>query len=152
MQHGKLSVVCPVCGHQDAFAKLDEFRFAHIWCEKCNKAYFEHPVTPGMFAFKGELHRIETRANKYISPELLKKEHFRNPEDFEYAKRAVFNNPKLSFSSDDFQLRRIGSADSEKIGYSFAPEENAIILRYPAIPAKIQDNAFINRFLGRTIR
>jgi hypothetical protein len=143
----KLSMVCPVCGQQDAFAKLDEFRFAHIWCEKCNKAYYEHPVTPGMFAFKGELHRIETRANKYISPELLKKEHFRNPEDFEYAKRAVFNNPKLSFSSDDFQLRRIGIAESEKIGYSFEPEENAIILRYPAIPARIQDNAFINRFL-----
>ncbi|MBK6912133.1 MAG: hypothetical protein IPH10_14590 [bacterium] len=144
---GKLPVVCPVCSHQDAFVKLDEFRFAHIWCEKCNKAYYEHPVTPGMFAFKGELHRIETRANKYISPELLKKEHFRNQEDFEYAKRAVFNNPKLSFSSDDFQLRRIGSADSEKIGYAFEPEENAIILRYPAIPPKIQDNALINRFL-----
>lgn len=144
---GKLPVVCPVCSHQDAILKLDEFNFAHIWCEKCNKGYCEHPVTPGMFAFKGELHRIETRANKYISPELLKKEHFRNQEDFEYAKRVVFNNPKLSFSSDDFQLRRIGSADSEKIGYAFAPEENAIILRYPAIPAKIQDNAFINRFL-----
>jgi len=143
----KLPAICPVCGNDEAVVKLDTFNFAHIWCEKCNKAYFEHPVTPGMFAFKGELHRIETRANKYISPELLKKEHFRNQEDFEYAKRAVFNNPKLSFSSDDFQLRRIGSADSEKIGYSFAPEENAIILRYPAIPAKIQDNAFINRFL-----
>ncbi|MBK6912116.1 MAG: hypothetical protein IPH10_14505 [bacterium] len=143
----EVTVVCPACSSQTALARLDEFHFAHIWCEKCNKAYFEHPVTPGMFAFKGELHRIETRANKYISPELLKKEHFRNQEDFEYAKRAVFNNPKLSFSSDDFQLRRIGSADSEKIGYAFEPEENAIILRYPAIPAKIQDNALINRFL-----
>ncbi|MBK8129523.1 MAG: hypothetical protein IPK53_11700 [bacterium] len=144
---GKLTVVCPVCGHQDAVTKLDEFGFVHIWCGKCNKVYFEHPVTPGMFAFKGELHRIETRANKYISPELLKKEHFRNQEDFEYAKRAVFNNPKLSFSSDDFQLRRIGSAESEKIGYAFAPAENAIILHYPAIPAKVQDNALINHFL-----
>ncbi|RPH96560.1 hypothetical protein EHM69_00985 [candidate division KSB1 bacterium] len=143
----KLPAVCPVCGSESATVKLDTFHFANIWCEKCQKAYYEHPVSPGIFAFKGELFRVEMRSNKFISPEPLKKEHFRTPEDFDYAKRFVFNDPLRSFSSDDFQMRRIGSGNFTSLGYEFDTSDNAIILRYPPLPVKVQDNAFINRFI-----
>ncbi len=142
----RLTAICPVCG-DEAIVKTDTFHFTNIWCEKCQKAYYEHPVSPGIFAFKGELFRVEMRSNKFISQEPLKKEHFRAAEDFDYAKRLVFNDPLRSFSSDDFQMRRIGSGDFASLGYEFDTADNAIILRYPALPMKVQDNAFIDRFL-----
>jgi hypothetical protein len=145
--HTKLTAVCPACCSNDAVVKLDTFHFVNIWCDKCQKASYEHPVSPGLFAFKGELFRVEMRSNKFISPEPLKKEHFRTPKDFDYAKRLVFNDPLRSFSSDDFQMRRIGSAESEKLGYEFETSDNAIILRYPPLAVKVQDNAYINRFV-----
>jgi hypothetical protein len=142
-----LRAVCPVCGHDRAQATWDIFHFAYIDCEKCQKQFYESALTPGLFAFKGDLFRVEMKAEKFIAPEPLKEEHFRTQADYRFARRVIFNDPETSFSSDDFQLRRIGSGHFDRLGYEFDTADNAIILRYPALPAKLQDNAFVNRFI-----
>ena len=77
----KLPAVCPVCGKDEAVVKLDTFHFANIWCEKCQKAFYEAALSPGMFTYKNKLLRVERRAGQFISMEVLEEESFRNKKD-----------------------------------------------------------------------
>jgi len=146
-KHGKLQAVCPFCDHDAAEVGTDLFHFTYIWCDRCKQRFYEHPEAPGLFAYKGELRRIEIRSDKYISPEIMKREHLRTVEEYDYVRRRVFNDPTRTFSSDDFQIRRIGSTEFEKLTYELNTDENAIVFKYPPLPVKIQDNAFINAFI-----
>ena len=145
----KLPAVCPVCGNDEAVVKLDTFHFANIWCEKCQKAFYEAALSPGMFTYKNKLLRVERRAGQFISMEVLEEESFRNKKEFNFAKKKLLTDPDRRFLDDGFQIRRIGNADFEKLDYEFRMQENALLFRYPALPVKIQDNAFVEEFLNR---
>jgi len=146
-QHSKLRAVCPFCDYDSAEASRDQYQFTYIWCDKCKRRHFEHPEAPGLFAYKGELRRIEIRSDKYISPEIMKREHFRTAEEYDHVRRRVLNDPERSFCSDDFQIRRVGSTEFDKVSYDFLPAENAIVFKYPPLPVRVCDNAFIDAFL-----
>jgi len=146
-KHRKIQVICPFCDQDNAEAGTDTFHFTYIWCEKCQRRFYEHPEAPGLFAYKGELMRVEVRSDRFISLESLKKEHFRTSEEYNFVRRRVLNDPSRSFLSDNFQLRRIGSVDFDRLGYEFDVDSNAIVFRYPALPVKLQDNDLVNQFI-----
>ncbi|HEY3295393.1 MAG TPA: primase-helicase family protein [bacterium] len=142
----KMAAICPVCG-AEAVVKLDTFHFANIWCEQCQKAFYEAALSPGMFTYKNKLLRVERRAGQFISMEVLEEESFRTGDEFKFAKKKLLTDPNRRFLDDGFQIRRIGSADFGKLVYEFRMQENALLFKYPAIPVRIKDNAFINNFL-----
>jgi hypothetical protein len=143
----KMLGICPFCDADNAEWANDTFHFTYLWCPQCQKRYYEHPDSPGLFALKGDLMRIETRSDKFVSIEPLQKENFHTPEDWNFIRRLVLNDPDRRYLSEDFQIRRIGSVDFEHIGFEFDVNENAIVYKYPARPVVVQDNAFIDAFL-----
>jgi len=78
---------CSVCDSDDAVVRLDGFNFAYIWCDKCQKAYYEAPLSPSMFTYKNKLLRVESDGGRFISMESSEEESFRNEKDFKYAKK-----------------------------------------------------------------
>ncbi|MCB9365903.1 MAG: hypothetical protein H6508_01755 [Calditrichaeota bacterium] len=145
----KLHGVCPFCDADTAEWGNDTFHFSYLWCPQCHQRYYEHPDSPGVFAFKGELMRVETRADKFVSIEQLQKENFRTDDDWRYARRLVLNDPDRKYLSEDFQIRRIGSVDFDRIGFDFDVNDNAIVFKYPARSVEVKDNGLVNAFIER---
>jgi hypothetical protein len=61
----------------------------------------------------------------------------------------LLNSQDRRFLDDNFQIRRIGSADFDNLGYEINIKENALVHRFPPIPVRVEDNAFIDQFLDR---
>lgn len=147
-----VSAVCPFCDTDGAKIRTNTFHFAYLHCEQCNRSYWEHPDSPELFSYNGELLRIEMKGNKFISHEKLKPVNFRNGLEWDYACKAVMNDPKRRFIGDSFTINRIGDASFGELGYEMLPEENSVVFEFPAIGVDVQDNAFIDRFLDRMFR
>ena len=148
--HGKLRAVCPECDTENAAVKQDENSFSYIWCDNCQKPFYESPVMPDMYVYRNKVLRVESRSNKFISLEALDKESFRTDGDYTYAKRRLLNDPGRKFLEANFQIRRIGNADIGQLRYDVEMHDNAILFQYPALPVQVKDNAFIDDFLDRT--
>ena len=146
-RHKTICAVCPVCSDVTATLKSDTFNFVHIWCEKCQKPYYEAALSPGMFTYKNKLLRVEKRSDQFISMEVLDEESFRDKADYTYVKRKLLTDLNRRFLDDQFQIRRIGSADFEQLDYEFRMQENALVFKYPALPVVATDNALIDNFL-----
>jgi len=146
-QHKTLQALCPFCDSDTAEIGEDTFHFAYLWCDSCKQRFHEHPDSPGLFAYKGELMRVEMKSNKFISIEPMKAENFRTKDDWNYIRRLVLNDPDRRYLCEDFQIRKIGSVDFNQIGFEFDVDENAIVYKYPARPVIVEDNNLVNKFL-----
>lgn len=145
----KLPAVCPKCDHDAGVAKTDEFGFAYVWCDKCQKACYESPITPDMYVYKNKVLRVERR-NSIVSAEALDESSFRTELDYKYAKRKLLTNVDRKFLEANFQLLRIGDANLAEPGYEVNMQGNSMTFKFPALPVQVQDNAFIDAFLDRT--
>jgi len=143
----KIGAICPYCDSEHAEIKADVFNFAHLTCPQCQRDYFEYPIAPSMFTYKNELLRVEQRTSEFSSMEVLEAEHFRNADEHRFARKVLLNSRDRKFLDDNFQIRRVGSADFSALDYEFRVSENALLFKYPALPVQVQDNAFVNRFL-----
>ncbi len=145
----KLPAVCPNCDHDAGVAKTDEFGFAYVWCDKCQKASYESPITPDMYVYKNKVLRVERR-NSIVSAEALDESSFRTELDYKYAKRKLLTDVDRKFLEANFQLLRIGDANLAEPGYEVDMPGNSMTFKFPALPVQVQDNAFIDTFLDRT--
>ncbi|HEY3295657.1 MAG TPA: primase-helicase family protein [bacterium] len=145
----EIRAVCPFCDCDDAVFSENVYCFAKLECPKCQKTYFEHPLAPNIFSYKNQVMRIEQRYGKFSSMEMLKEDNFRNDAAYCFVHKVLVNSRNRRFLDDNFQIRKMGSGDFEKLSYEFRIEENAVQYHYPALPPKIQDNAFIDAFLDR---
>ncbi|MBI5060558.1 hypothetical protein HZB60_12360 [candidate division KSB1 bacterium] len=146
--HSKVPAVCPFCDHDTASLIADSFGFVQLDCPECKQVYHEYAVHPEMFSYQGELYRVEMRSDKFVSMECLKSDHFRNKDDYDYAKKKLLTDPKRRFLDDDFQIRRVGSVDFPCLDYELRVEDNALVFKYPALPIDVADNDFVDAFLG----
>ena len=144
-----VSAVCPFCDHDGAIVRANTFHFAYLYCDHCKQSYWEHPDSPELFTYNGDLLRVEMKGNKFISHEKLKAINFRTGDEWSYACQKVMNDPNRRFIGDSFTLNRIGSAEFDKLGYDMLPDDNSVVFEFPAIGVDVQDNAFIDRFLDR---
>lgn len=141
-----VSVVCPFCD-QDARVRADTFHFAYLHCDHCNRNYWEHPDSPELFSYNGDLLRVEMKGNRFISHEKLKSFNFRTADEWNYACQKVMNDPNRRFIGDSFTVNRIGSAEFDQLGYELNADDNAIVFKFSAIDSDIQDNRLIDAFL-----
>lgn len=140
--------ICPVCDSDQAMLKQDIYNFLYIRCPNCAKDYYESALQPGIFTYKNKFLRVEKRAEKFISMEVLESTHFRTRNDFQFAKTKVFNDPNRKFLDNNFQVRRIGNAMYDHLDYELDIENNALVYKFPALLPRINDNAFIDTFLN----
>ncbi len=141
-----IAVVCPFCDH-DAIVRANAFHFVYLHCDHCNRSYWEHPDSPELFSYNGDLLRIEMKGNRFISHEKLKAINFRTGDEWNYACQKVMNDPNRRFIGDSFTLNRIGSAEFNKLDYDMLPSDNSVVFKFPAIGSDIQDNRLIDNFL-----
>ena len=144
---GKIGAICPFCDSDHAEFKADVFNFVRMTCPQCQRDYFEYPIAPSMFTYKNELLRVEQRSNEFSSMEVLEADHFRTVEEYGFTQKVLLNSRDRKFLDDNFQIRRVGSADFDCLDYEFRVSENALLFKYPALPVAVQDNAFVNLFL-----
>jgi hypothetical protein len=144
-----VTAVCPFCDSSGAKVRTNTFHYAYLYCDHCKQSYWEHPDSPELFTYNGELLRVEMKGNKFISHEKLKSFNFRSGEEWAYACQKVMNDPKRRFIADTFTINRIGSADFEQLGYEMHPNDNSIDFKFPALPVRVVDNSLIDQFLDR---
>ena len=144
-----LDVQCTNCSGLTATITANQLGFVSMDCSGCHWTAHEYPVSPGMFVYMSQIHRVETRSDRFISFEKLKAANFRTFGDWQLAQAYLYNTPKRTFLSDSFQICRIGDAALLKLQYKLEPDNNRIICQFPALPVDIQDNALIDRFLHR---
>jgi hypothetical protein len=147
LPNGKLATSCPFCDSENAKFQTDMFNAAYFACPDCKKECFEFPLAPNMFTYKNEILRVEQREGLFSSIEVLTKEHFRIDDDYFFVKKLLLNSQDRRFLDDSFQIRRVGSADSDNLGYEINIKENALVHRFPPVPVQVEDNAFVDRFL-----
>jgi hypothetical protein len=144
-----ISAVCPFCDHDSAKIRANTFHFAYLHCDHCNRSYWEHPDSPELFTYNGDLLRVEMKGNKFISHEKLKSFNFRSGDEWAYACHKVMNDPKRRFIGDSFTINRIGNADFDALGYELNANDNSVAFKFPAIGVEVQDNSLIDKFLDR---
>ncbi|MBU0507774.1 hypothetical protein KKH27_02910 [bacterium] len=142
-----IAAVCPICDHGSATIRANTFHFAYLHCGQCNRSYWEHPDSPELFTYNGDLLRVEMKGDRFISHEKLKAVNFRTNEEWTYACQKVMNDPRRRFIGDSFTINRIGSADFDKLGYELRGQDNAVVFKFPAVPVQVQDNSLIDNFL-----
>jgi hypothetical protein len=147
-----IQAVCPACDFDDAVVRGSATHNVYLHCDKCDCTYYAHPDAPELFAYGGDLLRVEMKAGRFINHEKLKPVNFRNNTEWDYTCRLVMNDPKRRFIGDSFTINRIGSADFESLGYELRGSENAVVFKYPALPVEVQDNSLIDRFIDGMFR
>ena len=143
----QFQVVCPFCDNENAETGIDTFGFAYTWCDRCNRRFYEFPLTSNMFTYKNKLLRVEKRSGKFISMEMLDEDSFRTKSDFKFVKKKLLTDENRRFLDDNFQIQRRGSAEYQNLEYEFDMKENALVYRYPALPIEVEDNAFVDKFI-----
>jgi hypothetical protein len=63
---------CPRCGDKNAVIGKDIYGFTFLECRHCAKKYYEDPIAPGMFAYKGAIYKIDSRSDSLLSMEEMK--------------------------------------------------------------------------------
>lgn len=140
---------CTNCSEVTATLSSNQLGFVSMTCSGCGWDAHEYPVSPGMFVYMSQIHRVETRSNRFISFEKLVAANFRTKADHDLARQYLHNAKNRQFLSDNFQICRIGDASLAKLQYRLEPENNRAVFEYPALPVEVKDNAFIDRFLQR---
>jgi hypothetical protein len=143
----KIKAICPFCDSETATIQNDTFNFTSLSCTNCNKEAFEYPVAPNVFTYKNEILRVEQREEVFSSIEVMARDHFRNDDEYYFARKLLLNRPERKFLDDNFQVRRVGSADFSGLKYEFDIKQNSLVHKYPAIPVQVEDNAFVDGFL-----
>ena len=142
----QFQAICPTCKSENGIIEKDIFDKICFRCDDCKKRMREYPIAPGMFSYKAKIYQVEMRNGKFGSMELLKKENFYSGGEYEFV-QGVLLTPKNKFLDDNFQIRRLGSANFEKLDYELNFDENALAFKYPALPVEKKDNDFINAWL-----
>ncbi len=147
-----VKAVCPFCDEEGASIRANMCHFVYLYCDHCKCSFWEHPDSPGLFTYNGDLLRVEMKSNRFISHEKLKPVNFRNGLEWDFACRVVMNDPKRRFIGDSFTINRIGSADFDCLGYDLNADDNSVVFKFPAIAVEVQDNNLIDRFLDGLFR
>ena len=145
-QDEQLQAICPTCKSEKGILEKDIFDKICFRCDDCKKRMREYPIAPGMFSYKAKIYKVEMRNGKFGSMELLKKENFYSGGEYEFV-QGVLLTPKNKFLDDNFQIRRVGNAEFQELGYELRFDENALVFKYPALPLDKKDNDFINTWL-----
>lgn len=108
----------------------------------------EYPISSAVFAQNKKIYEIKVRSAEHIGPHELSREEWKNGKEADFAFQYVKKN--RFFLSTNFTINyfSIPELDSDMPRYALNFDRNEINIKYPIARGEIEDNAFIDEYIG----